>query len=98
MHALVPNKQTNNQSWKFSVDIALRGHNLVPIVDGSRKRPNEAITDGVVTNQPAIDQWVKDDNLEQSYLFNTCNEKQQNSLLTCDTAHSIWNSLTSRYQ
>jgi hypothetical protein len=36
--------------------------------------------------------------LAHSYLFNTCNEEQQNSLLTCDTAHSIWNSLTSRYQ
>lgn len=32
------------------------------------------------------------------YLFNTCSEEQQNSLLTCDTAHSVWNSLTSRYQ
>lgn len=56
------------------------------------------MADGVVTNQIAIDQWAKDDKLAQSYLFNTCNEEQQNSLLTCDTAHSIWNSLTSRYQ
>jgi hypothetical protein len=88
----------NFESWKFSVNIALGSHNLVPIFDGSRTRLIEAITNGVVTNQPAIGQWVKDDNLAQSYLFNTCNEEQQNSLLTREMAHSILNSHTSRYQ
>ncbi|KZR97416.1 putative Copia protein (Gag-int-pol protein), partial [Daphnia magna] len=54
--------------------------------------------DNTVTNQADINKWDKDDNLALGYLFNTCSEEQQNSLLTCDTAHSVWNSLTSRYQ
>lgn len=52
----------------------------------------------MVTNQEAIDKWIHDDNLAQHYLFNTCNEQQQPSLLTCTSAHAIWLSLTSRYQ
>lgn len=52
----------------------------------------------MVTNQEAIDKWNHDDNLAQHYLFNTCNEEQQRSLLTCTSAHAIWLSLTSRYQ
>ncbi len=32
------------------------------------------------------------------YLFDSCNQEQQRSLLTCQTAREIWISLTSRYQ
>ncbi len=52
----------------------------------------------MVSNQEAIDKWIHDVNLAQHYLFNTCNEQQQRSLLTCTSAHAIWLSLTSRYQ
>ncbi len=31
----------NFEIWKFSVHIALRSHNLVSIVDGTRKKPTE---------------------------------------------------------
>ena len=51
-----------------------------------------------MTNQAAIDKWHEDDNLATYYLFNTCNEQQKQTLLTCATAHSIWTSLTSRFQ
>jgi hypothetical protein len=64
----------NFENWKCSVNIALRSHNEVPVVDGYRTRPTEVRTDGVVAHQPVIDEWVKNDNLAQSYLFNTCNE------------------------
>ena len=32
------------------------------------------------------------------YLFNTCNEDQQQSLLTCESAHAIWTSVTNQFQ
>jgi len=31
----------NYTSWKFSVSIALKGHSLISIVDGTRLRPTE---------------------------------------------------------
>ena len=52
----------------------------------------------VVTNQAVIDKWHEDDHLATYYLFNTCDEQQKRTLLTCASAHSIWTSLTSRYQ
>ena len=52
----------------------------------------------MVTNQAAIDKWHEDDNLATYYLFNTCNKQQKQTFLTCATAHSIWTSLTSRFQ
>ena len=52
----------------------------------------------VVTNQAEIDKWNEDDNMATYYLFNTCTEQQQRTLLTCETANSVWNSLTSRFQ
>ncbi|KZS06469.1 Copia (Gag-int-pol)-like protein, partial [Daphnia magna] len=89
----------NFETWKFSVNIALRNFNLIPIVDGTKTKPQPRTNDAaVVTNQEAIDKWVHDDNLAQHSLFNTCNEEQQRSLLTCTSAHAIWLSLTSRYQ
>jgi len=51
-----------------------------------------------VTNQAEIDKWIADDNLAVHYLFNTCGQEQQDTLLTCTSAHQIWSSLTSRYQ
>lgn len=41
---------------------------------------------------------MKDDNLAKHYLFNTCLEEQQTSLLTCETARSIWVSIENQYQ
>ena len=52
----------------------------------------------VVTNQALIDKWMKDDNLAKYFLFNTCHEEQQRSLLTCDTARDIWVSIENQYQ
>ena len=43
----------------------------------------------VVTNQAEIDKWNEDDNMATYYLFNTCTEQQQRTLLTCETANSI---------
>jgi len=37
---------------------------------------------GEVTNQAAIDKWMKDDNRAIHYLYDTCDEEQQQSLLT----------------
>lgn len=51
-----------------------------------------------MTNQAEIDKWISDDNLATHYLFNTISEDQQNNILTCTSAHSIWSSLTSRFQ
>lgn len=52
----------------------------------------------VVTNKALIDKWMKDDNLAKYFLFNTCHEEQQRSLLTCDTARDIWVSIENQYQ
>lgn len=83
--------------WKFSLFIRLREHDLVPIVDGTRPKP-EVKEGSVVTNKALIDKWMKDDNLAMHYLFNTFLEEQQNSLLTCETARSIWVSIENQYQ
>jgi len=53
---------------------------------------------GEVTNQAAIDKWMKDDNRAIHYLYDTCDEEQQQSLLTCETSHAIWSSITSQFQ
>ena len=50
------------------------------------------------TNAEAVDKWIKDDILAQRFLFDTCNEEQQQSLLTCESAHQMWQSITSQYQ
>ena len=70
------------------------------MVEGTRPRPAEvrAADGNALTNQAAIDAWVKDDNLAIHYLFNTCLEEQQGHLLTCDTSHAIWTSVTNQYQ
>ena len=52
----------------------------------------------MVTNQAEIDKWDQDDNLAMHYLFDSCNQDQQRSLLTCQSSREIWISLTSRYQ
>ena len=52
----------------------------------------------MVTNQALINKWNQYDNLAMHYLFDSCNQEQQRSLLTCQTAREIWISLTSRYQ
>jgi len=31
----------NYTSWKFSINIALKGKDLIPIVDGTRAKPTE---------------------------------------------------------
>ena len=33
----------NFENWKYSVSIALKGHKLIPIVDGTSPRPPEVI-------------------------------------------------------
>ncbi len=53
---------------------------------------------GAITNQAAITQWEKDDNLATHYIYDSCCEEQQHTLLTCETAHAMWLSLTNKYQ
>ena len=89
---------TNFNVWKFSLFIRLREHGLVSIVDGSRAILQEIREGLIISNQAAIDQWKKDENLATHYLFNTCNEEQQQSLLTCESAHAIWTSVTNQFQ
>ena len=72
----------NFNIWKYSLFIRLREHDLVPIVEGTRPKPAVNRVAGEVTNQAQIDAWIKDDNLAIHYLFNTCLEEQQCSLLT----------------
>jgi hypothetical protein len=84
--------------WKYSFFIRLREHNLVSIVEGTRLRLATVTVNEVVTNQAQIDALMKDDNLAIHYLFNTCLDEQQSSLLTCETSHDIWTSVTSQYQ
>lgn len=87
----------NFNIWKYSLFIRLREHNLVSIVEGTRLRPATVTVNEVVTNQAQIDALMKDDNLAIHYLFNTCLDEQQSSLLTCETSHDIWTSVTSQY-
>ena len=53
---------------------------------------------GAITNQAAITQWDRDDNLATHYIYDSCCEEQQHTLLTCETAHAMWLSLTNKYQ
>jgi hypothetical protein len=88
----------NFNIWKYSLFIRLREHDLVPIVEGTRPKPAVNRVAGEITNQGQIDAWIKDDNLAIHYLFNTCLEEQQSSLLTCETSNAIWTSVTNQYQ
>ncbi len=63
--------------WKFSVFLRLKERDLAPIVEGTKLRP--AATE---INAEEVTKRVKDDILAQRFLFDTCNEEQQQSLLT----------------
>ena len=41
--------------------------------------------------------WLKRDNLARSFLYHSCDKGQQEALVTCKTAFSMWTSLTTRY-
>jgi hypothetical protein len=79
--------------WKFSVFLRLKERDLAPIVEGNKLKP--AATD---TNAADVTKWIKDDILAQRFLFDTCNEEQQQSLLTCESSNAMWLSITSQYQ
>jgi hypothetical protein len=79
---------SNFAVWKFSIFLKLRG--LAPIVEGLRLRP--------IHVEQEIDKWVRDDTHAMRYIFETCNEEQQQNLLTCETSHDMWLSITSQHQ
>jgi hypothetical protein len=60
---------------------------LAPIVEGLRPKPIQAEPEDIA-------RWVRDDTHAMRYIFETCNEEQQQNLLTCD----MWLSITSQHQ
>ena len=70
----------NFDTFNYSVRIALRRSNLIPIIEGTRLKPPPILSNAVppvVTNQAEIDKWDQDDNLAMHYLFDSCNQEQQ---------------------
>ena len=82
---------SNFAVWKFSIFLKLKLRGLASIVEGLRPRPIHA-------EQGDIDRWVRDDTHAMRYIFETCNEEQQQNLLTCETSHDMRLSITSQHQ
>jgi hypothetical protein len=82
---------SNFAVWKFSIFLKLKLRGLAPIVEGSKPKPINAEPED-------IERWVRDDTHAMRYIFETCNEEQQQNLLTCETSHDMGLSITSQHQ
>lgn len=122
----------NFDTFKFSVNLALRKSNLIPIFEGTRLKPEPVHTNTFteitiyyyftyiyrihiilcIRRHTTIlfHQWLQTKHwlangtrmiiwqCTFSSTLDSFNQEQQRSLLTFQTAHEIWISLTSRYQ
>ena len=57
----------------------------------------EGTAEVLAANKLARKAWLKRDNLVRSFLYHSCDKGQQEALVTCKTAFSMWTSLTTRY-
>lgn len=83
----------NYQLWKFSVSIALKSNELMEIVSGKERRPEES-----EENNAIVRRWDQRNNHAMVLFLTSICEEQLNHLVNCETATDMWNKLISIHE
>ncbi|CAB0030719.1 unnamed protein product [Trichogramma brassicae] len=89
----------NFQLWKFQVRNIFVAHDLLEIVEGTKKKP-EATTadDGSISNAAAVKSWVKSNAEAMFVLSSSIEYSHLQYLITCNTAAEMWSKLSSIHE
>ncbi|KAJ3701350.1 hypothetical protein LUZ61_005055 [Rhynchospora tenuis] len=81
--------------WKLQVQPVLRGHGLMPFLDGSKVIPDAFLesTNGARTPNPEHERWLRQDQLILAWIFNSLSTQILAQVVNCDTSAQVWRQL-----
>lgn len=99
MNGITKLTSTNFITWRLQVKALLEAHELHVFVDDTNQTPPETVTDaeGVVTPNPALAVWKRQDRLLYSSLLGTLTLNIQPVVARATTTREIWTLLHNIY-
>lgn len=85
--------------WKFQVEAYLDYNDLLDIIDGTKKKPDEVRnSSGIVTNEGTINEWQKLDKKARLVIGHALEANIVRQVMNLRTAHEMWSRLESLYE
>lgn len=84
--------KTGYQVWKFQLSIVLKSKQVWEIVTDEEKASSDP------TRKKELREWEKKDAIAQKVIVSSVDTKILTHLMTCETAHSMWQKLTNLFE
>lgn len=77
--------------WESSILPVIRGHKLEGYIMGTKKCPEEFVTEGAVTRvNPAWEEWIATNQLLLGWIYNTLTSEIASQLIGSKTSNELW--------